>query len=60
MHRSNRGEYRKKIDLLLKPFFERTFHRIGKETMVLITEEIEEIHKALTTYREVIRRFIEV
>jgi len=51
---------RKKVDFLLKPFLEGTFHRIGKETTVLTTEEIEEIHKALTTYRDAIRQFLEV
>lgn len=51
---------KKKVDMLLKPFLEGTFHGISRDTTVLTAEVIDEIHKALSAYREVIRQFLEV
>ena len=51
---------RKKVELLLKPFLEGSFHRISKETMVLTSDEIEQIHTALSAYKQAIRQFLEL
>ena len=51
---------RKKVDLLLKPFLDGTFHGISKDTTVLAAEIVDEIYKGLDEHREVIRQFLEV
>jgi len=51
---------RKKVDMLLKPFLEGTFHGISHDTMVITAEVIDEMHKALSTHREAIRQFLEI
>ena len=50
---------RKKVDALLKPFLDGTFHGISKDTIVLTAEVVDEIYKGLDEYREVIRQFLE-
>lgn len=51
---------KKKVDLLLKPFLEGTFHGISRDTMVITAEVIDEMHRALSTHREAIRQFLEI
>lgn len=51
---------RKKVDMLLRPFLEGTFHEISRDTTVLTSEMIDEIHKALSAHKEVVRQFLEV
>ncbi len=51
---------KKKVDMLLKPFFDGAFHGICRDTTVLTAEVIDEMHKALSTHIEVIRQFLEV
>jgi hypothetical protein len=50
---------RTKVDLLLKPYLQGTFHRIAAETSILTREMVEQIHQVATAHRDVIRRFIE-
>ena len=50
---------RKKVDILLGPFLEGTFHAIRRYTSVLTGEAIDEIYQALNSHREVIRQFLE-
>jgi putative lipoic acid-binding regulatory protein len=50
---------RKKVDLLLKPFLDGTFHGISRDTTVLNAEVVDEIHDGLDRHREVIRHFLE-
>lgn len=51
---------KKKIDMLLKPFLEGTFHGISRDTTVLTGEVIDDMHRALSAHSEVIRQFLEV
>lgn len=51
---------RKKVEVLLKPFLDGTFHGISKDTIVLTAEIVDEIYKGLDTHKEVIRDFLEV
>lgn len=51
---------KKKVDMLLKPFLEGTFHGISRDTTVLTAEVIDEMHKAFSAHRDVIRQFLEV
>lgn len=51
---------RQKVDMLLKPFLEGTFHEISKDTTVLTAEVIDEIYEALYRHKEAIRQFLEV
>lgn len=51
---------KKKVDMLLKPFLEGTFHGISKETTVLTAEVIDGIYKGLDEHREVISQFLEI
>jgi len=51
---------RKKIDTLLKPFMEGTFHGISKDTIVLTAEIINEIYESLENNKETIRQFLEI
>ena len=50
---------RKKIDMLLGPFLEGTFHAIRRYTSVLTSEAVDEIYQALDAHREVMRSFLE-
>jgi len=50
---------RSKVDLLLKPYVQGTFHRIAGETLVLTPEVVDQIHTVLMGHTEVLRRFIE-
>lgn len=50
---------RRKVDLLLKPFLDGTFHGISKDTTVLTAEVVDEIHKGLDEHKEIIRQFLE-
>jgi hypothetical protein len=50
---------RKKIDMLLGPFLEGTFHAIRRYTSVLTGEAVDEIYRALDAHRETIRQFLE-
>jgi len=50
---------RSKIDMLLKPFLDGTFHGISKDTVVLTAEVINEIYENLDRHREVIKEFLE-
>jgi len=50
---------RAKVDLLLKPYLQGTFHRIARETSILTREMVEQIHQVTTTHRDIIRQFIE-
>ena len=51
---------RKKVDMLLKPFLEGTFHGISRDTTVVMGGEVEEMHRALSGHREVMRQFLEI
>lgn len=51
---------KKKVNMLLRPLLEGTFHGISRDTTVLTGEVIDEMHKAFDCYREVIRQFLEV
>jgi putative lipoic acid-binding regulatory protein len=51
---------RKKVDLLLKPFLDGTFHGISKDTIVLTAETVDDIYKGLTAHKEVIKDLLEV
>ena len=51
---------KKKVDMLLRPFLEGTFHGISRDTTVLTGEVIDEMHKAFDCHRGVIRQFLEV
>jgi len=51
---------KKKVDMLLRPFLEGTFHGIGRDTTVTTGDVIDELHKALNAHREVIRQFLEL
>ena len=51
---------KKKVNTLLRPFLEGTFHGISRDTTVLTAEMIDEIHEALSAYREVIGQFLEI
>ena len=48
-----------KIDALLKPFLQGTFHGISKDTKVLTGEVIDDLHKTFTEYREALIEFVE-
>lgn len=50
---------RRKVDLLLKPFLDGTFHGISRDTTVLTAEVVDEIYNGLDRHREVIRQFLE-
>lgn len=50
---------RKKVDMLLKPFLDGTFHGISRDTIVLTAEVVDEIYKGLDEHREVVRQFLE-
>jgi putative lipoic acid-binding regulatory protein len=51
---------RRKVDSLLKPFLDGTFHGISKDTIVLTAETVDDIYKALTAHEEVIKDLLEV
>jgi hypothetical protein len=51
---------RKKVDSLLKPFLDGTFHGISKDTIVLTAETVDDIYKGLTAHKEVIKDLLEV
>jgi hypothetical protein len=48
---------RAKVDLLLRPLWQGAFHKISGQTLVLTPDEIEDVHRVLSSYRDVIRRF---
>jgi hypothetical protein len=48
-----------KVDALLKPFLQGTFHGISRDTKVLTGEVIDDLHKPFTEYREAIIEFVE-
>jgi len=50
---------RDKVNLLLRPYLQGTFHRIASETTILTPEMVDSIHGVATAHREIIRRFIE-
>jgi hypothetical protein len=50
---------RKRIDTLLRPFMEGSFHGISKDTTVLPAETIDEIYMSLENNKETIRQFLE-
>lgn len=50
---------RSKVDLLLRPYLQGTFHRIASETTILTPETVDQIHEVAAAHRDVIRRFIE-
>lgn len=43
-----------KVDLLLKPYLQGTFHRIASETSILTREAVEQIHLMATAHRNII------
>jgi len=49
---------RRKSEQLLEPHFMGTFHEIGAVTTVLSPEDVDELHKFLSRFREVIERFL--
>lgn len=49
---------RRRLDELLEPHFRGTFHEIAPVTTVLNPEEVTELYKALSRYREIIGRFL--
>ncbi|MCI2425831.1 winged helix-turn-helix domain-containing protein [Candidatus Acetothermia bacterium] len=51
---------RVKVGSLLEPFLEGTFHRIRKDTTLLTPEIIDEIYRALSTHKEIIRYMLEL
>ena len=51
---------RVKVGSLLEPFLEGTFHRIHKDTTVLTPDTIDEIYRALSTHKEIIRHLLEL
>ena len=51
---------RKKIEALLQPFMQGTFHGIRKDTIVLMAEDIEEIYTLINNHKEAIRQFLEI
>jgi len=50
---------RKKVEILLRPYLEGTFHGISKDTTVLAAEVIDEIYSALNQNSELIKQFLE-
>ena len=50
---------RNKVDLLLKPHLQGTFHKIAGKILVLMPEVVDQIHATTMAHAEVIRRFIE-
>jgi hypothetical protein len=50
---------RRKINMLLEPFFEGAFHSLRKDTIVLTAEAINDIHHAFSEHKEVIGHFLE-
>ena len=51
---------RKKVNTLLKPFLDGTFHGISKDTIVLTAEVINEIYQSLENNKDTFREFLEV
>jgi len=51
---------RKKVEILLKPFLDGTFHGISKDTVVLTAGTVDEIYEGFDANKEVIRKFLEV
>jgi hypothetical protein len=49
-----------KADMLLRPYWQGTFHRIGRHTMVLTPVIIERIHEVSSSYKEIIKQLVEV
>jgi len=50
---------RNKVDLLLRPYLEGTFHKIAGRTIVLTPDVVDQIHATIIAHAEVVRRFIE-
>jgi hypothetical protein len=50
---------KRKIDMLLGPFLEGTFHAIRRYTSILTGEAVDEIYRALNAHRKVMRSFLE-
>jgi len=50
---------RQKVDILLRPYLDGTFHGISKDTVILTNEVINEIYNSLENNKEVIREFLE-
>jgi len=50
---------RRKINMLLEPFFEGAFHSLRRDTIVLTPEAINDIHHAFNENKEVIGHFLE-
>jgi hypothetical protein len=48
-----------KVDALLRPFLQGTFHGISKDTTILTGEVIDDLHKPFTDHREAIIEFVE-
>ena len=48
-----------KVDALLRPYLQGTFHGISRDTKVLTGEVIDELHKPFTEHREAIMEFVE-
>ena len=48
---------RAKVDLLLRPHWQGAFHKISGQTLVLTPDEIDDIHRVLSSHRETIKRF---
>ena len=50
---------RNKVDSLLKPHLEGTFHKIAGKVLVLMPEVVDQIHATMMAHAEVVRRLIE-
>jgi predicted RNA-binding protein len=50
---------RNKVDALLRPFLQGTFHGISRDTEVLTGQVIDDLHKAFTEHRTAIAAFVQ-
>lgn len=50
---------RRKVKMLLEPFFEGAFHGLRRDTIVLTGDAIDEIHHAFNEHKAVIGHFLE-
>jgi hypothetical protein len=50
---------RKKVEILLRPYLEGTFHGISKDTTVITDEVVNKIYTGLDENRELIKQFLE-
>ena len=50
---------RNKIDLLLRPYLQGTFHGISRDTKVLTGEVIDDLHRPFSEHRDAVMEFVE-